>query len=158
MKKISDSGIKGRLAEAIVEEMFLAMYYKVFRFGMENTVPGFSSRHLPIRGEIANEVRKMPDFIVVKDSKIAYIEVKYRTSGKFDINEYYRKKGGYPYDNAYIILVTPKYIKIQKASELKKGKDFVYLHQHPYFDTDKGVILKYVEYTRKFFGWCVEKE
>ena len=45
--KVSDSGIKGRIAEAIIEEMFLAMDYRVFRFGMENSVPGFGDRYLP---------------------------------------------------------------------------------------------------------------
>lgn len=84
MKKtqISDSSIKGRIAETIVEEMFISMGYRVFRFGMENTLPGFANRELPMRGEVANEVRKMPDFIVVRDSQIAYIEVKYRTNGE----------------------------------------------------------------------------
>src|SRR3989338_3174646 len=57
--KINDWAVKGRIAEAIVEEMFISMDYRVFRFGMENAVPGFGSRHLPKRGDVANEVRKM---------------------------------------------------------------------------------------------------
>jgi hypothetical protein len=152
--KISDASIKGRLAEAIVEEMFLSMGYRVFRFGMENTVPGFADRYLPKKGEVAEEVRKMPDFIVVKDSKIAYIEVKYRTSGKFDFNDFYARKGGYPYKSAFFILVTPKHILIQKASRLEKGEDFMYLNECEYFDTDKDIILKYIEFCKKFFGNC----
>ncbi len=95
-KHKSDSSIKGRLAETIVEEMFIAMGYDVFRFGMENTLPGFANRHLPKQGEIASHVRKMPDFITVKGSQIAFIEVKYRTNGKFDFREHYSEKGGYP--------------------------------------------------------------
>lgn len=39
------------------------------------------------------QIRKMPDFIVVKDSNIAYVEIKYRTSGNFDFNKEYNKKG-----------------------------------------------------------------
>lgn len=153
-KKISDSGIKGRLAEAIIEEMFLAMDYRVFRFGMENTVPGFSDRYLPKQGEVANQVRKMPDFIIVKDSQIAFIEVKYRTNGEFDFSDYYKTRGKYPYPNAYFVLVTPKHIKVQKAEHLEKGQDFVYLGSHPDFLSDKEIILQYIEFCKKFFGNC----
>lgn len=152
--RINDHSIKGRLAEAIIEEMFLAMDYRVFRFGMENTVPGFSERHLPKTGEVANEVRKMPDFIVVKDKHIAYLEVKYRTSGKFDLEKYYKKRGGYPYSSAYIVLVTPKHIKIQKASELEKGEGFIFLNKCKDFETDKKIILQYIKFCNKFFGNC----
>ena len=152
--KISDSSIKGRLAEAIVEEMFLAMGYRVFRFGMENTVPGFGDRYLPRKGEVADEVRKMPDFIVVKDSQVIYVEVKYRTSGEFDFKSHYARKGGYPYQNAFFILVTPKHIKVQKASELEKGKDFIFLNKCKEFETDKEIILQYIEFCKKFFSNC----
>lgn len=153
-KRISDSNIKGRLAESIVEEMFLSMDYRVFRFGMENTVPGFSDRYLPKKGEVANQVRKMPDFIIVKDAQIAFVEVKFRASGEFDFNDYYKSRGKYPYPNAYFILVTPKHIKVQKAELLEAGKDFVYLGSHPDFETDKDIILKYIEFVKKFFGNC----
>ena len=64
--RVSDSSIKGRLAEAIIEEMFISWGYRVFRFGMENTIPGFEDRELPKKGGVADEVRKMPGFIVVK--------------------------------------------------------------------------------------------
>lgn len=152
--KISDSSIKGRLAEAIIEEMFLALGFRVFRFGMENTVPGFSDRYLPKSGEVANQVRKMPDFIIVKDTLIAFIEVKYRTNGEFDFNDYYKSRGKYPYPNAYFVLVTPKHIKVQKAEKLEAGIDFVYLGGHPDFAADKEIILQYIEFCKKFFGNC----
>ncbi|GAL84251.1 hypothetical protein Krodi_0516 [Sporocytophaga myxococcoides] len=152
--KVNDNSIKGRLAEAIVEEMFLALGYRVFRFGMENTVPGFSDRYLPKTGDVANQVRKMPDFIIVKESMIAFIEVKYRTSGEFDFNEYYESRGKYPYPNAYFILVTPKHIKIQKAEKLEAGEKFQYLGNHKDFETDKDIILQYIEFCKKFFGQC----
>ncbi len=154
-KVIKDSSIKGRLAEAIVEEMFLSMKYRVFRFGMENTIPGFGSRHLPKKGDVANEVRKMPDFVVVSpDKKINYIEVKYRTDGQFDINDHYKDKGGYPYDNAYVILITPRAILIRRASILKKGGKFMYLKDCKDFETDKEIILQYIGFCKKFFGNC----
>ena len=151
---VKDSSIKGRLAEAIVEEMFLSMDYRVFRFGMENTIPGFGDRSFPLKGNVDSQVRKMPDFIVVKDKEISYIEVKYRTDGIFDFKEEYTKKGKYPYPDAYFILITPKHIKIQKALELEKGKEFIYLDDCNDFETDKEIILQYREFCKKFFGKC----
>lgn len=153
--KINDNAIKGKVAEAIVEEMFLSMGYEVFRFGMENTIPGFSGRHNIKKGEVANQVRKMPDFIVVKGPQISFVEVKYRTKeDDFDFNEYYAKKGGYPYKNAYFILISPKHIKIQKAAELEKGKGFIWLGDCEDFQTDREIIKQYVEFCKKFFGNC----
>ena len=151
--KVNDYSIKGRVAEAIIEEMFWTMGYRVFRFGMENTIPSFGDRLNPKKGDVAEEVRQMPDFIVVKNSHVAYIEVKYRASGEFDFNSRY-KKGSYAYPNAWFILVTPKYIKIQKASKLENGKDFIFLNKCKEFETDKDIILQYIKFCEKFFGNC----
>lgn len=32
--------IKGRIAETLIQELFLSLGYNVFRYGMENTIPG----------------------------------------------------------------------------------------------------------------------
>src|SRR5579872_6297861 len=32
--------IKGRIAETLIEELFHALNFQVFKFGMENTIPG----------------------------------------------------------------------------------------------------------------------
>ena len=153
-REISDSSIKGRIAEAIVEELFLSMDYKVFRYGMENAIPGFADRHLPKKGAIASKIRKMPDFVVVKDENTHFIEVKYRTSGEFDFIKYYENRGGYPFPEAYVVLVTPKYIKAQKAEKLEKGTGFVWLSQIKAFETDKEIIIKYTKFCQKFFANC----
>ena len=39
-KRFDDNMIKGRIAETIAEQMFIRMGYKIYRFGMENTIPG----------------------------------------------------------------------------------------------------------------------
>jgi len=150
-RKFSDSIIKGRLAEAIIEELFISLGYEVHRYGMENTIPGFMNR-FSAKGEVAFKIRRMPDFVVVKDSEPFFIEVKYRSNDNFDFMSAYDKEGGYPYPDAYFILVSSKYIKIQKASKLEKGEDFIYLGDCTDFNTDKDIIKQYVEFTRKFFG------
>ncbi len=50
--------------------------------------------------------------------------------------------------------MTPKHIKIQKAEELAKGENFVYLNKFPDFETERETILKHIEFCKKFFGNC----
>src|SRR3989344_2951598 len=56
--------IKGRIAEALIEELFLFLGYNVFRYGMENTVPGVMKLLRGVRSDVANNIRRMPDFVV----------------------------------------------------------------------------------------------
>jgi hypothetical protein len=37
--------IKGRIAETLIQELFLSLKYNVFRYGMENTIPGGQMLH-----------------------------------------------------------------------------------------------------------------
>ena len=56
--------IKGRIAETLIEEMFLSLGFNVFRYGMENTVPGIMELLKGVRSDVAQEIRRMPDFVV----------------------------------------------------------------------------------------------
>ena len=107
----------------------------------------------------------MPDFVFVRDNQTHYIEVKYRTSGEFDFKEYYDSRGGYPYPEAYVVLVTPKHIKTQKAEKLQKGTNFVGFSQIKDFETDKETIIQYTNSVRNSLRtvepqkkWCVRRD
>lgn len=58
------SMIKGRIAETLIQELFLSLGYNVFRYGMENTVPGIMELLKGVRSDVAQEIRRMPDFVV----------------------------------------------------------------------------------------------
>ena len=72
--------IKGRIAETLVEELFLSLRWNVFRYGMENTVPGIVKLLKGVRSEVAETIKKMPDFIIQnpKTDEVFFIEVKFR--------------------------------------------------------------------------------
>lgn len=38
----SENAIKGRVAETIIQELFLMLGYSVFHYGMERSVPGIA--------------------------------------------------------------------------------------------------------------------
>jgi len=49
---------------AVIKELFLSLGYNVFRYGMENTVPGIMELLKGVRGDVATNIRRMPDFVI----------------------------------------------------------------------------------------------
>ncbi len=147
--------IKGRIAETLIQELFLSLGYNVFRYGMENTIPGIMELLKGIHDEVATEIRRMPDFVVQnpKTNNVHFIEVKFRASGKFTFREL---KPNYPYTNAFIILVSKRHIKCLSVSELAEGQEITpesknYLGNRKEFSLDKDVIIEFCNFALKFF-------
>jgi hypothetical protein len=147
--------IKGRIAETIVEELFRSLGFQVFSYGMENSIPGIKDLLKGVRGDVSKNIRQMPDFVVFKDKKAHFIEVKYRASGELKLKDI-AKYGDYPFENALFVLVTKKHIKCISYKELSEGKEITstsnnYLGKRKEFDTDKDLIIEYCKYAVKFF-------
>lgn len=147
--------IKGRIAETIIEELFLSLNFQVFKYGMENTIPGIMDLLKGVKDEVAMEIKRMPDLVVYKDGQANFIEVKFRANGCFKLKDI-DKKGDYPYQNALIVLVSKKHIKCISFKELEAGKEITetcrnYLGSRKEFDTDKEKIIEYCKYAVKFF-------
>jgi len=147
--------IKARIAETIIEELFLSLNFQVFKYGMENTIPGIKELLKGVKDEVALEIKRMPDFVVFKDGKAHFIEVKFRKNESFKLQDL-EEKGEYPYENALIVLVSKKHIKCISFQELKKGKEitptcFNYLGKRKEFETDNEKIINYCKYAVKFF-------
>ena len=109
--------IKARIAETIVEQMFLKMNYNVYRYGMEHTVPRLINLIEDKNSEVERKIRKMPDFVIEKEGKINFIEVKFRANGKLDKSDF----KGYPYPEAYVILVSLDNVKCIQIKQLIEG-------------------------------------
>lgn len=149
------SMIKGRIAETLIQELFLSLGYNVFRYGMENTIPGIMELLRGVRSDVAQEIRRMPDFVMQnnKTKDVYFVEVKFRASGEFKPKDLPDK---YPYTNAYIILVSKKHIKCITVKELLDGKEINptsqnYLGNRKEFDLDKEVIIDFCRFAIQFF-------
>lgn len=147
--------IKGRIAETLVQELFLSLGYNVFRYGMENTIPGIMELLKGVRSDVAQEIRRMPDFVMQnpKTKDVYFVEVKFRAKGEFKGSDLPK---GYPYTNAYIILVSKKHIKCLTVTELLEGKEISpsshnYLGNRKEFGLDKKVIIDFCEFAIQFF-------
>jgi hypothetical protein len=150
------SMIKGRIAETLIQELFLSLDYNVFHYGMENTIPGIMELLKGVKGDVAKQIRRMPDFVVqhrtTKD--VFFIEVKFRASGSFQLKDLPQD---YPYDNAYIVLVSKRHIKCISVQELRNGKEISpesknYLGNRKEFEMDKEVIKDFCEFAVQFFA------
>lgn len=147
--------IKGRIAETLIQELFLSLKFNVFRYGMENTIPGIMELLKGVRSEVATDIKHMPDFVVQdnRTTAVYFIEVKFRAAETFKYSDLPKN---YPYSNAYIIVVSKKHIKCLSVEELKEGKEITpscknYLGKRKEFDLDKEVIIDFCEFAVKFF-------
>lgn len=147
--------IKGRIAETLIQELFLSLGYNVFRYGMENTVPGIMELLKGVRSDVAQQIRRMPDFVMQNPTTkdVYFVEVKFRAKEQFSLEDLHKN---YPYDNAYIILVSKKHIKCITVKELQEGKDITpetrnYLGNRKEFDLDKEVIIDFCDFAVQFF-------
>jgi hypothetical protein len=149
------NNIKGRIAETLIQELFLTMGYNVFNYGMENTIPGIMKLLKNVRSDVANDIRRMPDLVVQNpnNNEVHFVEVKFRTSGSLS-----RKDLGkdFPWTNAYFILVSKKHIKCITFEELENGEEITptsrnYLGNRKEFALDKEVIKEFCEFALVFF-------
>ena len=147
--------IKGRIAETLIQELFLSLKYNVFRYGMENTIPGIMELLKGVRSEVADEIRRMPDFVIQNPSsnEVHFVEVKFRASGMFVRKDLAKN---YPWENAYIVIVSKKHIKCISFKELEEGKEITPtsnndLGSRKEFDLDKQTIIQFCEFAIKFF-------
>ena len=150
-----ESMIKGRIAETLIEELFLSLNYNVFRYGMENTVPGIMKLLKKVRGDVADNIRRMPDFVIQNPNtnQVYFVEVKFRAKEEFSLKDLPKN---YPFANAYFIIVSKKHIKCITYEELSEGKEVTpktqnYLGKRKEFDLEKEVIIDFCNFAVKFF-------
>ncbi len=146
--------IKGRIAEALIEELFLSLDYNVFRYGMENTVPGVMKLLKGVRSDVATMIRRMPDFVVqAKNGDVFFVEVKFNASETFSFENV---DNNYPFENAFFIIVSKKHIKCLSYKQLAAGEKITptshnYLGNIEEFKLDKKVIVDFCDFAVRFF-------
>lgn len=147
--------IKGRIAETLIQELFLSLGYNVFRYGMENTIPAIMTLLKGVKSEVANDIKSMPDFVIQNPgtNEVYFVEVKFRASGTLTRKDIPKD---YAWGNAYFILVSKKHIKCITFEELERGVEVTatsknYLGSRKEFDLDKDTIIEFCEFALTFF-------
>jgi len=147
--------VKGRLAEALIEQLFLSAGFGVHRYGMENTVPGIMDLLKGVRSDVAANIRTMPDFVVQnqKNGEVFFVEVKFSKDESFSIK---KLPEDYPYKNCYFVIVSKKHIKCITYNELRNGLEITptsrnYLGNRTELGIDKKIIIQFCSFAEKFF-------
>lgn len=147
--------VKGRVAETLIQELFLSLGYNVFHYGMERSVPGITNLLRRNNTPVAREIRSMPDFVMQdpRRNEVYFVEVKYRANGQFALTDL---PADYPWDNAYFIIVSKRHIKCITYAELKEGRTIGdrtrnYLGHRKEFELDKDTIVAFCDMAIRFF-------
>jgi len=146
--------VKGRIAETLVEQLFIKLGYGVYRYGMENTIPGIMDLLKGVRSDVSEIIKRMPDFVIQdKQGEVHFIEVKFRGNEKFSIKNIDKD---YPFQNAFFIVISRKHIKCLSYKQLEARKEITpscknYLGSIKEFETDKKIIIDFCKYAVKFF-------
>ena len=101
--------------------MFRREGYQVYRFGYEPVLRNLVQEKLKIEKEdkVEQFVATMPDFLVSRNNKLHFIEVKYRKDGKLSRKELKSWAQG----RILLVFPFPPYFKISRVEEfLKTGK------------------------------------
>lgn len=112
--------LKGRLAEQLIQDLFINNGYNVFNYGLERIHPSLSKMIAYNNQKTSKELRFMPDFVVqsAENGDLFYLEVKFRANGRFCFDEHY---ANYPYKNAWFVIVSPNKIQCMHYKHLSKG-------------------------------------
>ncbi len=149
--------IKGRIAETLIQEMFLFMGFQVYHYGMEHAVPGITGKLSRNKTEVAKIIRHVPDFLVLDErngaNKVYMVEVKFRASGHFAIKDL---KFSEAFNDAYVIVVTKKHIKCLTVKELRAGASITpdcrnYLGSRKELNLDKEQVIEFCNFAIQFF-------
>lgn len=151
----SENTIKGRVAETIIRELFLAHKFNVFDYGMERSVPGIAELTRKTDGPVKNSISTMPDFVVQdpRNNRLHFVEVKYRSNGSFSIEDI---RGEYPWPHAYFIVVSKDHVKCLTYKQLAAGKAITatcnnLLIVRKDLDLDRKLIVQFGQLAKRFF-------
>lgn len=149
------NSIKGRVAETIIQELFLAHGFNVFHYGMERSIPGIAQLTRKTNGPVRDKIRSMPDFVVQdpRNNRLHFVEVKYRSSGVFSIDDI---KGDYPWPHAFFIVVSREHIKCLTYKQLAAGRAITptcnnLLIVRKDLGLDRELIVRYAQVANRFF-------
>lgn len=154
--KFNINSLKGRMAENLIQDLFINSGYNIFNYGLERLHPGLSKTLRTNNQKTSKALRYMPDFVVQSNinGDLFYLEVKFRASGIFGFDEKY---ADYPYKNAWFVIVSPEKIQCMHYKRLSQGKLItpvtnLTLTSVPSFHIEPELLYEYEEYARELFA------
>lgn len=135
--------LKGRMAEALVNELLRQAGHHVYRFGYEAVLQNLTQieqKALYGDSDIVRQIRSIPDFLCVKDNKPFFVEVKFRSVWKYQFDKNTKEDRD---DIAQLERIN-QFWKA-KVIFVTVVKPYFRILRPPYFDTDLKVTFSSVE-------------
>jgi hypothetical protein len=147
--------LKGRMAEQLVQDLFLQSDYNVFNYGLERLHPSLSKKLKTNNHKTSTDLRFMPDFVVqsINNGDLFYLEVKFRADGCFKFDEKYKN---YPYKNAWFVIVSPEKIQCMHYKRLVAKYEITESTNYAFsgvksFHINKEILEEYESYAKLMF-------
>lgn len=147
--------IKGRIAETLIQEMFVSLGYEVYHYGMEHMVPGITGKLNKLSDPVSLMIRNTPDFVIKEPEtcSIMMVEVKFRGNGRFSAKDLPKD---FAYPGTWFIIVSRKDIKCMRYQDLLGGNSIEpngknRLADCPEFNLDKERVKQFTEFAVRFF-------
>lgn len=144
------------MAETIVGEMLRDGGYFVYQFGYEAVLQNLIQRGLPRmnKGDAAAEkIRTMPDFIVMKEGSVSFVEVKFRSGNGVDTRlKEWAERAARHWPEAQLIIVRPRepYFFISTIQGLADSGRMNPLSQDPNIRIDPEILKQYADLVCKY--------
>lgn len=160
-----ENRLKGRIAEGLIEALFLGSGIEIRRTGLEWLKPLFPHIDEETQRQINWRIGKIPDFCIMQpggDNAVVaeYIEVKFRANGILEEKEVVALKKNNPWKPSLILvqLVSPRH---KPGSRHKDDKARIRVSRHPYKEDSPGMLYNVPIYTiddwplkRELCGWA----
>jgi hypothetical protein len=149
--------IKGRIAEAMIEEVLKASGNDVYRFGYVSILQNLVQRgsNFDRRNKNAHQVQSIPDFLVLNDEgNNFFVEVKFRTDPNWLVKDP-KLKWTAEYWKPKLILVTlvkPHFRIITPESILSDRCSFEPLETDRDFHVSSSIIESFQPLVERFLG------
>jgi len=149
--------LKGRMAESLVEELLKQCDNKVYRFGYEAILQDLTQleKAFDREGEVGQRISSIPDFIVVNQKKILFVEVKFRTDLTVYLEDIRRMDLVEKFWKAKIILLTTQqpYFRVSNSPYLNKEQEWnwIPLKEDPDFEISDDILKQFNELVEKYY-------
>jgi hypothetical protein len=145
--------IKGRIAEALVEELLRACGNNVYRFGYESLLQNLvqADSNFDRRTKNGQQVRSIPDFVVVNScGKATFMEVKFRSDPDWLKAQLLRRIEEFWHAKVVLVTITKPYFRVAMLDPSSDGCLFEPLEADRDFNITHADLKQFEPLVRRF--------
>lgn len=132
----------GKIAECLIQELFLLEGYQVYKYGMENNYPHLYKQISFDQSETSKAIKYSPDLVIndptIQEGGLYFAEVKFCSTDTFDLDQAKYQHHAQSFPNCYFFIVNPSNIYAISFEALYDKGSLPLLHDSDFLLNDKG--------------------